>query len=110
MRNVATWIRPKDEKWFRRAFAPHPDVRLWNALHEEVPMEKMDGLLLSGGPDIAQEFLRQPVPDGPAMPPVSGGKGPGWAAAQRRVPAQRQAGGAVRPNGYPPTSRTVGSG
>jgi putative glutamine amidotransferase len=28
-----------------------------------VPIEKMDGLLLSGGPDIAQEFLQQPVPD-----------------------------------------------
>src|ERR1043166_8441756 len=63
MLNVATWIRPKDEKWFQRAFAPHPEVRLWNALNEELPMEKMDGLLLSGGPDIAPEFLRQPVPD-----------------------------------------------
>ena len=58
MLNVATWIRPKDEKWFRRAFAKHPEVRLWNALSEEVPIEKMDGLLLSGGPDIAQEFLQ----------------------------------------------------
>src|SRR5436190_4592757 len=63
MRNVATWIRPKDEKWFNRAFAGHPDVRLWNALNEEVPMERMDGLLLSGGADIAPEFLGQPVPD-----------------------------------------------
>ena len=26
-------------------------------------MEKMDGLLLRGGPDIAPEFLNQPVPD-----------------------------------------------
>ncbi len=26
-------------------------------------MEEMDGLLLSGGSDIAPEFLRQPVPD-----------------------------------------------
>ena len=26
-------------------------------------MEEMDGLLLSGGADIAPEFLRQPVPD-----------------------------------------------
>ena len=63
MPNVATWIRPKDEKWFRGAFAPHPEVRLWNALKEKVPLEKMDGLLLSGGPDIAPEFLKQPVPD-----------------------------------------------
>jgi putative glutamine amidotransferase len=63
VRNVATWIRPKDEKWFRRAFARHPEVRLWNALHEEVPMEEMDGLLLGGGADVAPEFLHQPVPD-----------------------------------------------
>src|SRR3977135_1314976 len=60
---VATWSRPKDEKWFRRAFAKHPNVRLWNARTQQVPMEKMQGLLLSGGPDIAEEFLRQPVPD-----------------------------------------------
>ena len=63
MLNVATWIRPKDEKWFARAFAKHPEVRLWNALLEEVPVEKMDGLLLTGGADVAPEFLHQPVPD-----------------------------------------------
>jgi putative glutamine amidotransferase len=63
MPNVATWIRPKDEKWFRRVFAKHPNVRLWNARTQEVPFEKMQGLLLSGGPDIAPEFLNQPVPD-----------------------------------------------
>jgi putative glutamine amidotransferase len=60
---VATWIRPKDEKFFRRAFVPHPEVRLWNALNEEVSMDKADGLLLSGGADVAPEFLNQPVPD-----------------------------------------------
>ena len=63
MLNVATCIRPKDEKWFHRAFVKHPEVRLCNALHEEVPIEKMDGLLLTGGADIAPEFLHQPVPD-----------------------------------------------
>ena len=63
MPNVATWIRSKDVKWFRRAFAKHPDVRLWNARTQDVPFEKMQGLLLSGGPDVAEEFLRQPVPD-----------------------------------------------
>ena len=63
MPNVATWIRSKDVKWFRRAFAKHPDVRLWDARTQEVPFEKMQGLLLTGGPDVAEEFLRQPVPD-----------------------------------------------
>ena len=92
MLNVATWIRPKDEKWFRRAFAPHPEVRLWNALNEEVPMEKMDGLLLSGGPDIAQEFLRQPVPDPSVLDKDVDPKRDRWefdatkAALERRLP------------------------
>ena len=63
MPHVATWIRAKDEKWFRRAFAKHPTVRLWNARTQQVPLDKMHGLLLSGGPDVAEEFLRQPVPD-----------------------------------------------
>jgi len=63
MPHVATWIREKDDKWFRRAFAKHPNVRLWNARIQNVPLEKMSGLLLSGGPDVAPEFLNQPVPD-----------------------------------------------
>jgi putative glutamine amidotransferase len=63
MPNVATWLRTKDEKWFRPFFAKYPEVRLWNARTDEVPLEKMDGLLLTGGSDIAPEFLRQDVPD-----------------------------------------------
>ena len=61
--NLATWMRRSDEKWFRRAFAPHPDVQIWNAQRREVPMDEMSGLLLTGGPDIAPEFLHQDVPD-----------------------------------------------
>jgi putative glutamine amidotransferase len=63
MPNLATWMRQKDEKWFRPFFAKHPDVRLWNARTIKVPMEKIDGLLLTGGSDIAPEFLRQEVVD-----------------------------------------------
>ena len=63
MLNVATWIRPKDDKWFQRAFANHPEISLRNALNGEVALAQMDGLLLSGGSDIAPEFLRQPVSD-----------------------------------------------
>ena len=63
MPNVATWIRPKDETFFRNAFAKHSEVRLCNALTEPVQVEEMDGLLLSGGSDIAPEFLHQPVAD-----------------------------------------------
>jgi putative glutamine amidotransferase len=63
MPNVATWIRPKDAEYFRRAFAAHPEVEFWNAAERPVPMEKMDGLLLTGGPDVAPEFLHQEIPN-----------------------------------------------
>jgi putative glutamine amidotransferase len=63
MPNLATWIRAKDAKWFRAIFAKHPDIQVWNARTQSVPLDKMDGLLLSGGSDIAPEFLRQDIPD-----------------------------------------------
>jgi len=67
MKEVISWIREKDEEFFRRAFAPYPDLRVWNlrTQQKEAP-EKMDALLLTGGSDISEGFLRQPVPD-PAL-------------------------------------------
>jgi putative glutamine amidotransferase len=59
MPNLATWIRPKDEKWFRPFFAKHPEIHVFNARKRAVPMEQMDGLLLTGGSDVAPQFLRQ---------------------------------------------------
>ncbi len=63
MRNLATWMRPKDEPWFRRLFAAHPEVKVWNAAQYRVALAEMQGLLLTGGADIAPEFLRQEIPD-----------------------------------------------
>src|SRR5213083_2733815 len=63
MPNLATWIRPKDAKWFRPIFGKHPEIKVWNALRRRVPLEKMDGLLLTGGSDISPEFLRQKAVD-----------------------------------------------
>ena len=63
MRNLATWIRQKDAKSFRTIFAKHPDIKVWNARTRNVPLDEMDGLLLSGGSDISPEFLRQDIPD-----------------------------------------------
>jgi putative glutamine amidotransferase len=63
MPNVATWLRSKDEKWFQPIFSRYPDVQIWNALSQEVRLNEMQGLLLTGGPDIAPEFLKQQVPD-----------------------------------------------
>jgi putative glutamine amidotransferase len=63
MPNLASWIREKDDKWFRPIFEKYPGIKVCNALSEDVPLEKMDGLLLTGGSDIAPEFLRQEIPD-----------------------------------------------
>src|SRR5262252_2588685 len=63
MPNLATWIRPKDEKWFQPFFAKNPDVHVFDARKGDVSLEQMDGLLLTGGSDISPEFLRQEVPD-----------------------------------------------
>jgi putative glutamine amidotransferase len=63
MPNLATWMQEKDEKWFHPFFAKHPGVRISDARKGEVPLEHIDGLLLTGGSDIAPEFLRQEVVD-----------------------------------------------
>ncbi|HEY7001123.1 MAG TPA: type 1 glutamine amidotransferase [Candidatus Udaeobacter sp.] len=59
MANLATWMRPKDEKWFRPFFSKHPEIRVFDAGTRNVSMHQMDGLLLTGGSDITPEFLRQ---------------------------------------------------
>jgi putative glutamine amidotransferase len=59
MPNLATWMRPKDEKWFRPFLAKHPEIHVFDARKGDVPMDRMDGLLLTGGSDIAPKFLRQ---------------------------------------------------
>jgi putative glutamine amidotransferase len=61
MSNLATWIRRKDEKWFQPFFAKHPDIHVFDAGKGDVSMDEVDGLLLTGGSDIAQEFLRQEI-------------------------------------------------
>ncbi len=61
---LATWIRSKDEPFFERAFAAYPELQMRNAAAGSVALEEMDGLLLTGGPDVSPEFLRQEVPPG----------------------------------------------
>lgn len=63
MPTLATWIREKDEKWFQPFFDKHPEIAIWNARTEAGDWSDANGLLLSGGADIAPEFLRQEVPD-----------------------------------------------
>jgi putative glutamine amidotransferase len=61
--NLASWIRRRDEKWFNPILAARPDVKVCNAARHRVNLDEMDALLLTGGSDISQEYLRQPVPD-----------------------------------------------
>jgi putative glutamine amidotransferase len=63
MRNIATWMRRSDEKYFAPFLAKYPDIEVWNAVGRDVPFAQMDGLLLTGGPDVAPEFLNQSIPD-----------------------------------------------
>src|SRR2546430_14077693 len=63
MSKLATWLREKDEKWFQPFLAKHLEIEICNARKGEVAIAEADGLLLTGGSDIAPEFLKQPVPD-----------------------------------------------
>jgi putative glutamine amidotransferase len=63
MPKLATWMREKDEKWFRPFFDKHPDIQILNACQSEVAVGEADGLLLTGGSDIAPELLRQEIVD-----------------------------------------------
>ncbi|PYK42508.1 MAG: gamma-glutamyl-gamma-aminobutyrate hydrolase family protein [Verrucomicrobia bacterium] len=63
MPNLATWMRRSDEKYFAPFLSRYAEVKVWNAAQGNVPFERMNGLLLTGGPDVAPEFLNQPVPD-----------------------------------------------
>ena len=62
LKSIVSWIRECDEAAFARRLAAYPEVRCWNARTESVP-ETFDGLLLTGGEDISEAFLRQPVPN-----------------------------------------------
>jgi len=52
--------------FFKWVFTHHPDLRLYDARIESVPWQEMDALMLAGGSDISEKYLRQPVPD-PAL-------------------------------------------
>jgi putative glutamine amidotransferase len=61
MRHVLSWIREKDEGMFGSFFTDHPGVALENARRRQGNLDRMDGLMLTGGADICAAYLRQPV-------------------------------------------------
>ena len=78
MPNLATWMRPKDEKFFRPIFDRFPAVRICNALQAEEPMNRMSGLLLTGGADVSKKFLRQEIPDESVLQPDNDPRRDAW--------------------------------
>ena len=66
MLHLASWIRECDDAHFASFFALRPDLRVSNARRGPVDLAAIHGLLLTGGPDIAAEFHREPPAD-PAL-------------------------------------------
>jgi putative glutamine amidotransferase len=63
---IASWIREKDERWFADSLSGHggADFIVRNARRgEAIDLSTIGALLLTGGEDIAAEYLHQPVPD-----------------------------------------------
>lgn len=63
---IASWIREKDEGWFSRSFAElgRGDIVLRNARRgEDADLAVVDAILITGGEDISEPYLRQPVPN-----------------------------------------------
>jgi putative glutamine amidotransferase len=63
MPKLATWLREKDRKFFQPFFDRYPQMQVCNAREGAVDIASADGLLLTGGSDIAPEFLPQEIPD-----------------------------------------------
>ena len=66
MLHLASWLRECDDAHFGRFFALRPELRVSDARRGPVDLAAIDGLLLTGGPDIAAEFHREP-PHDPAL-------------------------------------------
>lgn len=63
MKVIVSWITDEDEKAFADRFSIYTDVLVRNARTEDVDLAAADALLLTGGCDVGQPFLRQPVLD-----------------------------------------------
>jgi putative glutamine amidotransferase len=89
MRTVHSWVRECDEANFGSFFAGHADLQLVNARRESVDATSADALLLTGGADIAEKFLRQPVPDASVLEPDADPARDAWEFAALRSALER---------------------
>jgi putative glutamine amidotransferase len=88
MPKLASWIRARDERWFFPVLATRVEITVLNAARASVSLDEMDALLLTGGRDIAAEYLRQPVPD-PAILEKADPARDEWEFAAVRVALER---------------------
>jgi len=63
MPHLGSWIRESDDPLFARFLAPHPEITLSNARLGPVDPATLDGLLVTGGPDISAGFHNVPLHD-----------------------------------------------
>ncbi len=63
MPHLGSWIRDSDTENFTRFLAPHPEITLSNARVTPVDLASLDGLLVTGGPDISAEYHVEPPRD-----------------------------------------------
>ncbi|SRR5579862_1909658 len=63
MPKIASWIRKKDEDYFNGFLKPHPEIEFANARLSPPDLDECAGLLVTGGPDVSEKFLRQEIPD-----------------------------------------------
>ncbi len=60
MLRLASWIRECDDAWFGKFLTPHREIVLGNARLGPVDPASADGLLITGGADVAAEFHSEP--------------------------------------------------
>lgn len=63
MLRLASWIRECDDAWFGKFLTPHREIVLGNARLGPVDPASADGLLITGGADVAAEFHSEPPAD-----------------------------------------------
>ena len=64
VKSIATWIDEASAPFFKWVFSYHPELRIHDVrIEPNPPWEEVEGLLLTGGSDISEKFLRQSVPD-----------------------------------------------
>lgn len=63
MPHLGSWIRECDDALFGRFLAPHAEIKLSNARLGPVDPATLDGLLVTGGPDISVAFHNVSIAD-----------------------------------------------